>query len=134
MSKATISTLAVASTAALALYLVNTSSASKTEASNSILLVGDIGGTNTRLALYKPGKTSSLFEREYLNSQFITDGSKTFEKEIFVPFLNDSNISFADKSIVACFAVAGPVKGNCVFLTNLGGDLSTSDPESWSCP
>jgi glucokinase len=127
MSKATISTLAVASTAALALYLVNTSSASKTEASNSILLVGDIGGTNTRLALYKPGKTSSLFEREYLNSQFITDGSKTFEKEIFVPFLNDSNISFADKSIVACFAVAGPVKGNCVFLTNLGGDLSTSD-------
>jgi glucokinase len=125
MTKATISTLAAASTAAFLAYFLKAASASKSKAqqTKTILLVGDIGGTNTRLALYKPGETTSLFEHTYLNSEYITEGSSTFEEKIFAPFLAASNISFADKCIVACFAVAGPVNDNCVYMTNLGQDL-----------
>ncbi len=125
MSKSTITTIAAASAAALALYNVKLSLASKIgdrNSKNSILLVGDIGGTNTRLALYEPGSSSHSFSKEYLNSKYITEGNKTFENEIFIPFLNEANVDFTDKFIIACFAVAGPVKDNCVFMTNLGND------------
>jgi glucokinase len=120
-------TLAAAATAAVALYLVKRSSAKKVDASSSYLMIGDIGGTNTRLALYTTGSATPLYEKQYLNSEYITDGNKTFETEIFIPFLNETNVSFTStKTIVACFAVAGPVKDNCAFMTNLGGHF-TSD-------
>ena len=91
------------------------------EEGDTYLMVGDIGGTNTRLALYEPGSSSPVHQKEYLNSTFITDGTKTFETEMFIPFLADAGISFDLKTIIACFAVAGPVKDNCVTMTNLGG-------------
>lgn len=92
--------------------------------STYIFMVGDIGGTNTRLALYKPGESTALFEKEYLNSEYIIDNTKSFENEIFLPFLSSSGVNFDDMIIVACFAVAGPVKDNCVIMTNLGKQLS----------
>mmetsp|Transcript_7959 Transcript_7959/g.14987 ORF Transcript_7959/g.14987 Transcript_7959/m.14987 type:complete len:406 (+) Transcript_7959:51-1268(+) len=92
--------------------------------SSYFVMVGDIGGTNTRLAMYKPGESTALFEKEYLNSKHITDNTKSFENEIFCPFLTSSNINFDGKVIVACFAVAGPVKDNCVIMTNLGKNMN----------
>lgn len=97
------------------------------DASSYILMVGDIGGTNTRLAMYNPeDSTAALFEKEYLNSEYITDNTKSFENEIFLPFLASSGVNLDDgtKRIVACFAVAGPVKDNCVIMTNLGKNMS----------
>ena len=87
--------------------------------SSTYLMIADIGGTNARLGLYKPGSKTASFEKEYLNSDYITDATKTFEKEIFIPFLIESNIDFSNKTIVACYAVAGPVKDNCCYMTNL---------------
>ena len=86
---------------------------------STYLMIADIGGTNARIGLYKPGSTTASFEKEYLNSEYITDATKTFEKEIFIPFLKESNIDFSNKTIVACYAVAGPVKENCCYMTNL---------------
>ena len=101
-------------------------------ASSTILFVGDIGGTNTRLALYEPGSKSPIFKGEYLNSQFLVKKNNTFEKEIFDPFLTASNISFEEKNIIACFAVAGPVKDNCGVMTNLGQKKSVFKNDAFS--
>lgn len=140
---------AVAAVAVATLYLckpssalssssTNTSSANK----NSYLLIGDIGGTNTRLALYQPTSAEALYAKEYQNSQYITTTKDTFEKNIFLPFLNEcndqgkvpllldtkNNASNSNATIVACFAVAGPVKNNRCILTNLGGGDGEDDP------
>ena len=90
------------------------------------ILVGDIGGTNTRLALYYyngcKATDTPLYTKQYLNERHITDSSKTFETEIFLQFLSECTITFDDRTqIIACFAVAGPVSDNQVKLTNLGG-------------
>jgi glucokinase len=94
------------------------------------LLCGDIGGTNTRLAVFGPSSKDPIYNKEYRNISFITDTSKSFESDIFAPFLDEADLD-DDKDIVACFAVAGPVRNNCVTLTNLGGhvvsDLKNDD-------
>jgi glucokinase len=86
---------------------------------STYLMIADIGGTNSRLGLYKPGSIIATFQKEYLNSRFITDPTKTFEKQMFIPFLKESGIDFSDKTIIACYAVAGPVAENCCYMTNL---------------
>eukprot|EP00559_Dactyliosolen_fragilissimus_P007144 CAMPEP_0184860254 /NCGR_PEP_ID=MMETSP0580-20130426/5180_1 /TAXON_ID=1118495 /ORGANISM="Dactyliosolen fragilissimus" /LENGTH=446 /DNA_ID=CAMNT_0027357293 /DNA_START=30 /DNA_END=1370 /DNA_ORIENTATION=- len=95
-----------------------------------LLLVGDIGGTNCRLALYLPSTSKPLYAKEYLNSKYITNASKTFEKEIFLPFLQscvkEAIVQLNDNTcIIACFAAAGPVHGNAVVMTNI--DIPSSD-------
>jgi len=112
---------ALAAVAIICLPKLSSSSNSKTPPcpSSTYLMIADIGGTNSRLGLYKPGFTTATFEKEYLNSRFITDPTKTFEKQIFIPFLKESGIDFSNKTIVACYAVAGPVKDNCCYMTNL---------------
>lgn len=96
------------------------SKADSSSQSQYIFMVGDIGGTNTRLALYAPGSsTTLLYQDEFRNAKYITDNTKSFERDIFLPFLDASGMDFKDTSIVACFAVAGPVKDNCVIMTNM---------------
>ena len=93
------------------------------------LLVGDIGGTNTRLLLWhvrqddpqlkrvlRPGRKAPgllLKTEKYLNQNF---GSFT---EVVVQFLRE--LSLTRPPAVACFAVAGPVKNNAVTFTNRDG-------------
>lgn len=90
------------------------------------LLCGDIGGTNTRLAVFDPSSKDPIYSKEYRNIHYITDESKSFERDIVAPFLQEADL-VDNKEIVACFAVAGPVRNNHVTLTNLGGhDVSDS--------
>lgn len=86
------------------------------------LLCGDIGGTNTRLALFDPSSKDPIYSKEYRNINIITDKSKSFESDIFSPFLDEAELD-DNSDIIACFAVAGPVKNNSVTLTNLGGHV-----------
>lgn len=76
-----------------------------------MLLLGDVGGTNTRLALAEPGTTEPLAERRYNNAEF-----SGFE-EVLADFLaaSDARIS------AGCLAVAGPIAdgGRSARLTNL---------------
>jgi len=123
MSKNTVNALAIsviATTAASYYYYRSNSSKAK----NTYLFVGDIGGTNTRLAIYSanslPG-TEPLFSNTYKNEEFIKDDTKTFEHEIFSPFLSGCDIEWdRNTELIACFAVAGPVKNNTATMTNLG--------------
>lgn len=96
----------------------------------SVVLVGDVGGTNTRLQLFEipfdsvlaPGKRAPgvlVKEQEYLNGSF---GS--FD-EIVASFLAGSAAPSA-----ACLAVAGPVERNAVRFTNRNWVIDGSKLES----
>jgi len=109
------------------------------------LLAGDVGGTNTRLAIYDTTSdsecTKKIYQKEYLNSAYIKDQDSTFEGDIIEPFLriwyeeytgnkyDDSNDAENQPQnddeagdgicMISCFAVAGPVTNNCATMTNL---------------
>lgn len=118
----------IAAAALVALSLVplvkaKSSKNEKLKAASTYLMIGDIGGTNCRLGLYKPGSDKADFERIYSNSACITDDTKSFAKDIFLPFLQESGLDLSSKTIVACFAIAGPVKDNRVVLSNLNNTV-----------
>ena len=128
-------TAALATVATAGLILVakkNKKGGSTTQ--KAYLLAGDIGGTNTRFALFDASSKSSrdsLVTKEYQNSNFITDSSKSFEDEIIQPFLNECKeilklTDFGD-GIVACLACAGPVQQNRVVMTNIGNQHPSDD-------
>jgi len=72
-------------------------------------LAGDIGGTKTRLALYREkGDFQNVKEKRYISHEF-----KALV-DIVKDFLVDS-----EKVQSACFGVAGPVKNNKCQATNL---------------
>jgi len=73
-------------------------------------LVGDIGGTRTRLAIYKANGRVPLVEAVLPSQEH-----KTFE-EIAVRFLAEAN---APRPVAAVFGVAGPVEGGVATITNL---------------
>jgi glucokinase len=72
-----------------------------------MILAGDIGGTNTRLALFE--REIMIFEQKFLSKQY-----KSLE-EIVAQFLKTQN----KKIVKACFGVAGPVRNGKCQATNL---------------
>jgi glucokinase len=83
-----------------------------------MLLAGDIGGTNTRLALYDPGEATARHEASLANRQF-----PHFEAALsrFLEQAGRPDVS------TAAFAVAGPVFDGTVRMTNLGWLLVERD-------
>tara|TARA_B100000965_G_scaffold406501_1_gene445754 strand:+ start:737 stop:1780 length:1044 start_codon:yes stop_codon:yes gene_type:complete len=84
------------------------------------LLVGDLGGTKTILAIYSNEKyPKKLFNRYYISSKW-----KSFYS-IFEDFIKQlpSQISFPE---YCCIGVAGPIKNKKVNITNLGWDIDTN--------
>jgi glucokinase len=103
------------------------------------VVVGDCGGTNTRLTLWDipegaaspkrgeqaPGR--NVFEQKYLNEHY-----KSFV-DVMKQFFNDAKSSVGDGKVgAACLACAGPIMDNSVVFTNVatgwtirGSDLST---------
>ena len=77
---------------------------------NAHILVGDIGGTKTSLALYVSDQIldSAVHEATYQNAEFST------VEDILISFLDETN----SRPDYACFGVAGPVSNNRVQLTN----------------
>jgi glucokinase len=76
-----------------------------------MILAGDIGGTNTRLALCEQNDSSfrTIVEENYASAAF------SGLDEIVEKFLGDKS----NKIERACFGVAGPVTGEVVELANL---------------
>lgn len=99
------------------------------------LLTGDIGGTNSRMALYLLGNRTALIVKTYRNFDCMTkkeDG--IFQRNIIAPFLKFcweeiKNISPVELTeIISCLAIAGPVKNNKVIMSNLHGiEISGDD-------
>jgi glucokinase len=77
------------------------------------LFVGDIGGTNTRLALYRDGKP--VFDRSYRSQEqpSLEDAALRFLKEARAELGTDV------RPQRACFGVAGPVENDTSKVTNL---------------
>ena len=75
-----------------------------------MLLSGDIGGTNTRLALYEYNKPLKLIKEE----RFLSSNYSTLLSAIHA-FLKDENV----KIEAASFGVAGPVRDGRCQATNL---------------
>mmetsp|Transcript_19532 Transcript_19532/g.39575 ORF Transcript_19532/g.39575 Transcript_19532/m.39575 type:complete len:432 (-) Transcript_19532:545-1840(-) len=131
---------AAVSVAGVALYKVfssKTSSSPNTSNSkigSAFILAGDIGGTNSRLALFDPAHCGSsgsgepptpLYTHTYRNTKALKHGDAdlTFPMDVILPFLTDcfEKQGIAERDgIVACFAVAGPVRQNRVVMTNVG--------------
>lgn len=76
-----------------------------------MLLLGDVGGTNTRLALAEPGTWEPLAEHRYINADF-----PGFEA-VLADYLAGNPVAITG----ACLAVAGPIAdhGRFARLTNL---------------
>lgn len=92
----------------------------------SYLLTGDIGGTNSRMGLYLVGSNTPLGVVTYRNADHLKKNEKgIFTRNIIAPFLkhcwetipNMERIELSE--IVACLAIAGPVKHNRVVMSNL---------------
>jgi glucokinase len=101
------------------------------------LLVGDIGGTNSRLRLYTPGSQTALVEAEYKNEDVLIDSNAgAFEKYILATFLQKCwaptgtlVCPIENAEIIACFGCAGPVSNNSVTMSNLGITIRGQDIE-----
>ena len=84
-----------------------------------MLIVGDIGGTKTRLALVSPeqGPRTFLAEQEYHSADF--PGLQ--------PIVEKFQAATGGKATGACFDVAGPVIDGHAHLTNLPWQLEEAD-------
>ena len=76
----------------------------------SYILAGDIGGTKTLLQISTANGTGTATQKSCLNAAYSNLA------DILDEFLREAGIS---KISAACFAVAGPVQGRRVTLTNL---------------
>jgi glucokinase len=76
-----------------------------------MILAGDIGGTNARLAYFQPqnGSLRLVTERIFPSREYGEFG------EIVIKFLRDSG----ERPDVACFGIAGPVRNGRVETSNL---------------
>lgn len=88
---------------------------------NSPLLVGDVGGTNTRFAtaMYQAGKWEIAHFFKTPNDAFAD----------FQTVMDTYLRSCAQKPSQACFAIAGPIYNNIVKLTNRDWTISGADLE-----
>ena len=80
-----------------------------------MLIVGDIGGTKTRLALVSPGSEPRKFvgEQEFHSADY----------QGLQPIVEAFLTKIGGHATAACFDVAGPVIGGRAHLTNLPWDL-----------
>lgn len=106
------------------------------------LLTGDIGGTNSRMGLYSVDSTIPLNVEYYRNQDHLTEKRDgIFEKNIIAPFLQlcweKSNlVRLEDCEIIACLAIAGPVRNNAVTMSNLNNIVidGTAIAKQIHCP
>lgn len=92
--------------------------ATKKRPSAISLLVGDIGGTNTRLALYNSGGTRALAEAVFPSREH-----QSFE-EIALAFLARTR---APHPGAAVLGIAGPIKDRIATVTNLPWRLAEAE-------
>lgn len=115
--------------------------ASRSGSKSTYIVAGDIGGTNSRFALYSPGKRDSLITYTFPNESALKD-AKSYHHATLKPFLEKclaevdqmKNIDVSTLRVVACLATAGPVKtNNTVYMTNIAGGCTIDGNEIEMC-
>jgi glucokinase len=83
-----------------------------------MILAGDIGGTNARLAYFQPenGTLRLISEKIFPSREYSNLG------DIVTKFLEESS----DHPEAACFGIAGPVRNGCVETSNLPWTIEQS--------
>ena len=81
-----------------------------------MVLAGDVGGTNCRLALFEPGAGEPLFARTYPSAGH--SGLDVIAEKFLSEARADSPRASSPPTR-ACFGIAGPVEGNVCRATNL---------------
>lgn len=82
-----------------------------------IYMVGDIGGTNTRLSIFLENKTS-IFEKNYLNDNYdIENGLEIICKE-FIKLFSETHKISKYKLYKVCFGIPSIIKNNKVLIHN----------------
>mmetsp|Transcript_25584 Transcript_25584/g.52432 ORF Transcript_25584/g.52432 Transcript_25584/m.52432 type:complete len:416 (-) Transcript_25584:143-1390(-) len=108
---------------------------------STYIVASDIGGTNSRFALYAPGKRDSLLTHTFPNETALKD-AKSYHHATLKPFLEKclaevdhwKNIDVSKLRVVACLAAAGPVKtNNTVYMTNIVGGCTIDGNEIEMC-
>ena len=87
--------------------------------SESFLLAGDIGATNTKLAFYSADK--GLFQPAHQTALENKD-YKSFD-ELLESYLGQNQLEFHG----ICLGIAGPVRNNSVQITNLDWEIDGYD-------
>jgi glucokinase len=82
-----------------------------------IVLAGDIGGTNTRLALFEAGHDTPVIERTYPSAS--QSGLDVIAEKFLAEARAADAKNFSGAIDRACFGIAGPVEGNVCRATNL---------------
>jgi glucokinase len=88
-------------------------------ADSAPVLAGDIGGTKTRLALFRKDgiQLECIGEQEYASAEYDTlDG-----------IITDFSVRCREQPAAACLGVAGPVRDNTVDVTNLPWKVSARE-------
>lgn len=88
--------------------------AAQKKAAKETVLVGDVGGTRTRLALYAVGARKPVAE------SIVPSGDHAGLEDIARPFLAEAGA----KPAAAVFGVAGPVRAGAAQITNLPWKLT----------
>ncbi len=102
---------------------------------NTPILVADIGGTNARFALASVGPARSCVATETdqntVQDTIAIHGYRTYPCadfsnpiDLVQHYMQDNG---SNTITAACLAVAGPVRGNHAYLTNLGWDINGDD-------
>lgn len=82
------------------------------------LLVGDVGGTNTRLSLYAADGKTLLREARFKSADYVS------LEDIVLPFVKESALGSPSACVLG---VAGPVRNGSVNTTNLPWQLNELD-------
>ena len=89
-----------------------------TYATDKSFLAADIGGTKTRLGLFKPGEAGLITVKEQ------TYRTRDFSQPVHM--IKDFLASEEETPDKICLGVAGPVKDGSVKLTNAGWEINTA--------
>jgi len=127
-SQAALSAVALATAAAtVSIYILK-----KRRKKTTYIIAGDIGGTNSRFALYRQGEREPLLVHVYPNETALAT-TKSYHHATLKPFLEKCVAEVEEWScmvddirnkvqVVVCLATAGPVNTtkNNVYMTNMG--------------
>ena len=102
------------------------------DGNKTYIIAGDIGGTNSRFALHRPGERDPILVHVYSNEEVVKT-APTYHEATLKPFLEKclaevdewkalgEQVLLSQVQVVACLAAAGPVTlNNTCFMVNLG--------------
>ena len=109
------------------------------------IIAGDIGGTNSRFSLHRPGESAPLLQHVYPNEDHL-QRAPSYHHALIAPFLERCLAEVAPWQalgeaalpsrvrVVACLAAAGPVQtDNTVFMTNIAGGCTIDGAAIEAC-